>query len=175
MQAFTEKSYPVFDLFHRQWALVAAGTPERYNACTVGWGSLGIQWEKPVVTVYVHPARHTHGFLTESPYFTLSFYPEDCRKALAYMGSHSGRDGDKAAACGLTPVPLGEGVTFREAKLSFLCRKLCQQQFDPDALVPEIRASYASRPKVFPGEGGEGWQPHWLFVGEIVAAEDKTE
>lgn len=84
------------------------------------------------VTVYVHPARYTSEFLKESDTFTVSFYPDQYRKALGYMGSHSGRDGDKAAAAGLTPVAIGDGVTYEEANLTFLCKtvsaSVCQRR-----------------------------------------------
>ncbi len=118
----------------------------------------------PIVTVYVHPARYTSEFLRDSDIFTVSFYPENCRKALSYIGSHSGRDGDKIAAAGLTPVTMGQGVTFREANLTFLCKKLYQHQFSRDNLAPEIQAYYAAAPQVYPDFQG-GWQPHIVFCG----------
>lgn len=131
MENFKQKAYNVFELFDRQWAIVTAGSIEHYNSCTVGWGSLGNLWgptgrSRPAVTVYVHPARYTCEFLERGDTFTVSFYPPECRRALGYIGSHSGRDGDKAAAAGLTPVAFGQGVTYAEANLTFLCKKLYQ-------------------------------------------------
>ena len=127
MTNYKAKDYRVFEMFSEQWALVTAGTMERFNSCTLGWGSLGNIWGHdgktcPIVTVYVHPARYTSEFLTENDTFTVSFYPESCRNALCYMGSHSGRDGDKAAAAGLTPAAMGNSVTYEEANLTFLCK-----------------------------------------------------
>ena len=52
---------------------------------------MGTLWSKPVVTVYVKPVRYTYGFMNDSEYFTVSFYPEEYRKALGIMGSQSGR------------------------------------------------------------------------------------
>ena len=103
MENFKQKAYNVFELFDRQWAIVTAGSIEHYNSCTVGWGSLGNLWgptgrSRPAVTVYVHPARYTCEFLEQGDTFTVSFYPPEYRRALGYIGSHSGRDGDKAAA-----------------------------------------------------------------------------
>ena len=95
----------------------------------------------------MHPARYTSEFLKESDTFTVSFYPDQYRKALGYMGGHSGRDGDKAAAAGLTPAAIGDGA-------------------------PEIQEYYASMPKVYPDFKG-GWQPHIVFVGQILGVEDK--
>lgn len=171
MENYTEKAYKAFEMFARQWAIVTAGTMERHNGCTVGWGSVGTIWRRPTVTVYVHPARYTSEFLQKSEYFTVSFFPEEYRRAVAYMGSHSGRDGDKARAAGLTPVAMGHGVTYEEAELTFLCRKLCQHPFDPAALSPDIQQYYAAQPDTFPDFQG-GWQPHLVFVGEIMDCKD---
>ena len=133
MEGFKAKEYKIFELFDKQWAIVTAGSMAHYNSCTVSWGSLGNIWGHaghscPIVTVYVHPARYTSEFLRDSDIFTVSFYPESCRKALSYIGSHSGRDGDKIAAAGLTPVVMGQGVTFREANRPSSV-KLYQHQF----------------------------------------------
>ena len=138
MKNFRQEDYKVFEMFDKQWALVTAGGMDHFNSCTIGWGSLGNIWAADrktisTVTVYVHPARYTSEFLKESDTFTVSFYPDQYRKALGYMGSHSGRDGDKAAAAGLTPVAIGDGVTYEEANLTFLCKKtvsasVCQRR-----------------------------------------------
>ena len=168
MGDFSEKDYKVFALFDKQWALVTAGSPERFNGCTVSWGCMGTLWNKPVITVYLHPARYTRDFLRENDSFTVSFFPESCRKALGIMGSRSGRDGDKVSAAALTPVAVGDSVGYREASLTFLCRKLYQHSFDREELAPEIRAYYRERPGVFPPDEQGEWQPHWVFVGEIL-------
>ena len=177
MSSFMEKEYRAFDMFDQQWAIVTAGSLEHYNSCTVSWGSFGNIWGhtgsgRPIITVYVHPARYTSEFLTGSNTFTVSFYPESCRKALGYIGSHSGRDGDKAAAAGLTPVAMGNGVTYKEANLTFLCKKLYQHQFAKEDLAPEIQQYYAAAPKTYPDFHG-GWQPHIVFVGEVIDALDQ--
>lgn len=168
MELFKEKEYKVFELFDRQWALVTAGSPERFNGCTVSWGSMGTLWNRPVITVYLHPARYTRDFLKENDCFTVCFFPESCKKALGLMGSRSGRDGDKVSAAGLTPVPVGESVGYKEASLTFLCRKLYQHPFDKENLSPDIQAYYQAYPKVYPPDESGAWQPHWVFVGEII-------
>jgi len=174
MTHWQQESMPVFELFRKQWALVTAGTPDHFNACTVSWGSLGTIWQVgSVVTVYIHPARHTWEFLKAHDTFTLSFFPPECRPALSYMGAHSGRDGDKEAAAGLTPVEMEGGVTYTEANLTFLCRKICQQPFAKDALAPDVQDAYASHPSVYPAQDESGWQPHWMFIGEILGVEDQ--
>ena len=143
--------------FHHDWALVAAGTVERHNAMTVSWGGLGSLWGKPVATVYVRPNRYTYEFMEENEYFTVSFYPEGYKDALGIMGSKSGRDCDKETLAGLTAVPCGETVTYKEARRTFLCRKLFAQDMDTQNFTPEvIRRFYGTEPA------------HKMYIGEIV-------
>ena len=99
-----EFTVDIFSKLDKEWALLAAGSVKDHNAMTVSWGGMGTLWGKPVVTVYVRPNRHTYGYMEREEYFTLSFYPEQYRKALSVMGSKSGRDCDKDAEAGLTAV-----------------------------------------------------------------------
>ena len=112
------------------------------------WGIVGKS--RPTVTVYVHPARYTSEFLKNSDTFTVSFYPESCKKALGYIGSHSGRDGDKAVGAGLTPIEIGQGVTYKEANLTFLCKKLYQHQFSKRILQLKFRSTMLPYQKNIP-------------------------
>ena len=170
MSSFREKDYKVFERFEKQWALVTAGTPEKFNGCTLSWGCMGTVWNRPVITVYLHPARYTREFLLENDCFTVSFFPESARGALGIMGSRSGRDGDKVSAAGLTPVAVGGSVGYREASLTFLCRKLYQHPFSREDLAPEIREYYQAHPGVYPPDENGEWHPHWVFVGEVIDA-----
>lgn len=146
-----------FRIFDREWALVAAGDIDRYNAMTVSWGGMGTLWGLPVVTVYVKPVRYTHEFLEANDLFTVSFYPESCRRALGIFGSVSGRDGDKAAMAGLTPVALEGAVTFREARATLLCRKIYRQELDL-ASVPERAAQAFYQTEA----------PHTMYIGQVL-------
>ena len=92
---YKEKDYCVFTMFEKDWALVTAGTIERFNSCTVGWGSLGNIWGdgRSTVTVYVHPARYTSEFLKENEEFTVSFFPKSQKEPWPIWGPI--RDGRK--------------------------------------------------------------------------------
>ena len=159
---FTEKSYEVFRMFNDRWALATAGSPEHYNTMTIGWGTLGTIWGpphkgKPIVTIFVSPARYTHEYLEENDYFTVCFFPEEYRKDLALLGSRSGREGDKVALTGLTPVPVEHGVDFAQSELTFVCRKLYTHQFEKEQVPPEVADWIYTRVP-----------PHTMFIGEVV-------
>lgn len=147
----------VFSQFDRKWALVCAGTLEHHNAMTISWGGLGTLWSRPVATVYVKPVRHTYGFMEESDWFTVSFYGEEYRRALEVMGTTSGRDTDKDGAAGLTPVAAGEGVTYAQAEVTLLCRKIYRQDLDTAHMPPEVVDTYYRTEAA-----------HRMYVGEVV-------
>ena len=179
MSRFEENSYEVFDLFRTQWAVVTAGNMEHFNSCTIGWGSLGTLWTRPgksgsIVTVYLHPMRYTQELMTQNHFFTVCFFPADKKKALTILGSRSGRDGDKVAASGLTPVSIGESIGYAEASLTFLCRKIYQHALSREAIAQDIQDYYKANANVFPVDENGEWQPHWMFIGEIIEAVEKT-
>ena len=175
MKAFETKDYKAFTMFENRWALVTAGMLDDFNTCTVSWGSMGNIWgpnggDISTVTVYIHPARYTQEFMAKYDTFTVSFFPESYHKALGYLGSHSGRDENKVANSGLTPVVAGDGVTFKEAELTFVCKKLYEHQFDEAYLAEKVKDYYASNPAVYTQAGHDRWEPHYMYIGEVVDA-----
>ena len=142
------------------WALVTAGTEETgWNTMTIGWGSAGVLWSTPVVTVFVHPWRHTHQFLLENDYFTVQLFDNAHKKDLGILGSKSGRDGDKVALTSLTPKAIDHGMTFEEATTTMVCKKLYTHRMVLDEVPAEIR----ERLGAFYAEDA-----HTVFVGELV-------
>lgn len=118
-----------FELFAKKWCLIAAadktGPDAKCNAMTASWGGTGVLWGKNVFFCFVRPQRYTKEFIDKSDYISLSFFGEEYRDALSYCGSHSGRDGDKIAKCGLSPVISDSGaVEFKEAKITIYGKKL---------------------------------------------------
>lgn len=119
------KSNP-FAILDKQWMLLTAGPPEKYNTMTVSWGFMGTFWSEPLVIAGVRPQRYTHEFMEANDSFTLTAFPPSMRDALSHCGLHSGRDADKAAECGLTPIPATSvaSTAFDQAELIIECRKI---------------------------------------------------
>ncbi len=156
-EAAMEFNADAFHIFDRDWALVTAGDLERFNTMTVSWGGLGTLWGRPVATVYVKPLRYTHDFLERSDVFTVSFYPAQYRKALTVLGTLSGRDGDKVGKAGLTPVAAGDGVTFREACKTLVCRKIYRQDMDVAAMPADVAEAFYKTEA-----------PHTMYIGQVL-------
>ncbi len=146
-----------FKLINKDWMLVTAGDINSWNTLTASWGTLGILWHKPVATVYIRPTRHTFEFTEKNEIFTMSFFTEEHRDALKFCGSHSGRDYDKAAETGLTPVQAHGGVAFAEARQVIICRKLYAEDIKPELFLDEkIEELYPKK------------DYHKAYVGEII-------
>ena len=150
-----------FTLIGSEWMLVTAGTLERWNTMTASWGGLGVLWGKNVCFCFVRESRYTFEFMNSNPVFSLSFFADGYRNALQYCGTYSGRDVDKAAETGLSPVEIQadqlQSVTFDEARLVLLCKKLYEQDFDPACIVDEtVELNYPQG------------DYHRFYVGEIL-------
>jgi len=148
----------VFSLIGDKWMLITAGSGEVCNTMTASWGGLGILWGAPVATCYIRPQRYTKEFVDREEYFTLTFFGEEYRKALALCGSKSGREIDKVKECGFTVKTAACGAPyFEEAELVLVCRKRFAQDMDPANIPDDIK---------------EKWYPerdyHTLYIGEIV-------
>ena len=148
----------VFSLIGDRWMLITAGTGEDLNTMTASWGGLGILWGSPVATCYIRPQRYTKEFVDREEYFTLTFFEEEYRQALALCGSKSGRQVDKVKACGFTvkTAPCGAPY-FEEASLVLVCRKRFAQDMDPANIPEDVKTS------VYPTQ-----DYHTMYIGEIV-------
>ncbi len=149
-----------FTAIGKDWFLLTGGTMEQgFNFMTASWGQVGILWNQPAVTCYVRHSRHTFGFMEQQDTFTLSFFGEEQRKALQFCGAHSGRDCDKAAETGLTPIAIDGAVAFAEAKIILVCRKMFAADMPVEQLPQEIAERFYSPVDM-----------HRLYIGVIVAA-----
>lgn len=152
-----------FTYFKGKGLLLAAGDSADYNEMTIGWGAMGNIWERgmSMLTVYVAPGRHTYQYMEKARYFTVMEFDEAHKDILAYMGSHSGRDGNKAEALGLHTLYTEHGTPyFEEAKTVFECEMIYHAPFDPSCFGDMPAAFYADFPAGI----------HSMYMGKIVKA-----
>lgn len=153
-----ELEFNPFTKIGKEWALVSAGDKTGYNTMTVSWGGVGVLWGKNVVFAFIRDSRYTKEFLDKGDLFSLSFLSENYRDALSFCGSHSGRDGDKFAAAGLTAAFRHNIPYPDEANLLFLCKKMAAVPITEDTFVDA-----AIQPKWYGDH-----DMHTMYVGEIV-------
>jgi len=145
------------ELFDVDWMALAAGNEDAFNAMTISWGQMGELWSKRVITVYVRDSRYTKEFMDTNDHFTVSAFPKTYKKALGYIGSHSGRDGDKLAAAGLhTEFTPNGNPTFKEANLCIECSTIYKYRIDINNMAEDVRHIY------------DDGDIHTVYVGEII-------
>jgi flavin reductase (DIM6/NTAB) family NADH-FMN oxidoreductase RutF len=147
--------------------LITAGDGADWNTMTASWGGLGVLWGRDVAFIFIRPSRRTFEFANAASLLTLSFFDSARHGALEFCGAKSGRDVDKAAGAGLSPIvfdgaPAGGriagGIGFKEAREIIVCRKLYTHDLDPAAFLdaPSIEAAY------------HGSDYHRMYIGEIL-------
>jgi len=151
-----------FHSWDEQWFLLTSGdfASGEFNTMTVGWGGIGVMWGRPFVHVVVRPHRYTYSFMERFDTFTLSAFPLKYKDALQLLGSTSGRDGDKIARSGLTPVPSIKvaAPAFQEAELVFECAKVYWDDLEPSQFLEDwIERRYPKK------------DYHRVYYGEVLA------
>ncbi len=146
--------------------LITAKAHGKLNHMTIGWGTVGIEWGKPVFVTYVRRSRYTRELLDENPEFTVNIPVSSIDpRILRVCGTESGRDTDKTAKAGLTPVD-GIAVSVpavKELPLTLECRAVYRQVQDHTLLEGKYSDRY------YP-QTDNGYDEHIMYYGEIVKA-----
>lgn len=146
-------------IIHQGWPVLTVQDDGKVNGMTVNWVQIGWLWNKPVVTVYVRPQRHTYPLINRENQFSLAFFDESERKNLAYLGKASGRDEDKLAHCGYTTTLIDGAPVIEQARLVLTLKKLYVSDIKEDAFSEPSIIDSAYPKKDF----------HRSFVAEIVS------
>ena len=158
VEEFTDNGFQWF----RDAQLLAAGNKEKSNAMTIGWGGIGTLWQRPALTVYVAEKRYTKEFMDKAEYFTVMSFDVKHSKVLTYMGTKSGRDGDKAQALGLHTAYTANGPPYyTEATMVIECKTMYVAPFNPEGFKSDV-------PKNMYGNFPAG--VHTMYIGEVVNA-----
>ncbi len=139
--------------------LSATKTTGESNVMTIGWGSVGVIWGKPIFTVLVRPSRYTYEFIEESGEFAVSVPTIDMKRYVMLCGTRSGRDLDKVNGLGFTATPgkTVKAVTIDPCPLVYECKVVHHNDLIPANLAADIEAK-AYRGKDY----------HRLYFGEIT-------
>lgn len=147
-------------LISKVWMLVTAGNADSFNSMTASWGGIGFLWQRPAAFIFVRPQRYTLEFIEREQSFTLSFFDHArYRSALNLMGGKSGRDMDKPAKAGLTPLVLPSGrVAYGEAQYILECRTMYSDRIKPENFIDDTIP-----PMIYPAADF-----HRTFIAEIT-------
>lgn len=157
---FNELSKEMLDQL-KKGVFLTVKNEDEVNTMTIGWGSIGIMWSKPVFMVPVRYSRYTYGLIDQSKDFTVSVpLKGNMAKELAYCGTKSGKDVDKFKELNLTAVDAKQVNTpiIGECQLHFECKIVYKQAMDPKMIDSTIKSiNYAND------------NFHVLYYGEIVS------
>ena len=141
--------------------LTSVGRDGKPNVMTIGWGTIGSIWGRPVWIVLVRPSRYSYSRLEEVREFTVNVPAAGLSEAVALCGKVSGRDRDKFQEAGLTILP-GREVrppAIQECVVHYECRTIHFNDLNPDSLPQAILDD------AYPQDDF-----HRIYYGEIVAA-----
>ena len=117
-----------------EWMLISAGDKNGHNMMTASWGFMGEMWGQDTAIAMIRPQRYTMEFVEKHDYYALSFYGDE-KEIHKVCGSMSGRDVDKTAMTGLTPVFADNTVYFEEANLVIICKKQYVQDMEETCFI----------------------------------------
>lgn len=152
----------------KKGVLLTTKADGKTDTMTIGWGTIGIEWNRPIFIAYVRESRYTRELLDKNGEFTVNIPVEDADgKILGYCGTKSGRDTDKLLDMGLTPVP-GNKVSvpgILEFPLTLECRVIYRQ----DQVVTALPQPVIDR--FYPVQEPNGRPDHHIaYYGEILDA-----
>ena len=139
--------------------LVSLDKRGRPNVMTIGWGSIGRYWAKPVFVVPVRESRYTYGCMNGCGDFTVNVLPRKLADLAAFCGTVSGRDHDKLAEANLTAAPSlsVKSPIIEECVLSYECKVVHVNDMVPKTLAEDLAG--ACYPK---------GDYHRLYFGQIL-------
>ena len=142
---FNEYQKDVMDVIG-EGALLTVKDGDKLNTMTIGWGSVGIIWGKPMFTVLVRHSRYTHRLIENTDQFTVSVpLNGQLKEEIDYCGTKSGRDVNKFEELGLELVEGEELETpfIKNLDIHYECKIVYKQDMNPDLLFDEdIRNKY---------------------------------
>ena len=159
----------ILDHLTHSGILVTAKVGSKVNPITIGWGTIGMQWGKPLFQAYIRESRYTKAMLDEAREFTVNVpltRTERVKEILSLCGSKSGRDTDKPAQLGLTLVD-GEKVSapaIAELPLTLECKVVYSVRQDGSVMPEDVMKRY------YPDWEKDHNNVHSVYYGEIVAA-----
>lgn len=158
---YRDAFFPTMEALSRGGALLVSTDEQgKPSGMTIGWGTLGIVWWRPIFTVLVRPSRNTYRLIEASGEFTVNILPPELKSALGYWGKVSGRDEDKWAKTGLKPAPSRQvsSPIVEQGILHFECKVVHRHDMIPSNLAPELDSTYYAQGDY-----------HRVYHGQILA------
>lgn len=152
--------------------LITTKADDKVNSMTISWGTLGIEWSKPIFTVFIRENRFTKRQLEKNPEFTINIpYGAFDKKILGICGTKSGYSVDKIKELELTlEKPNSVSVpAIKELPLTLECKIIYKQKQDEQAVTEENKNIFYPQ-DVDSSYHGANKDYHTAYYGEIISA-----
>ena len=118
-----EISDNVFMLVGKDLSVITAGKEDHYNSMISSGGGLGLLFAQPTTWSILRADRYTLEMIQKEQTYTLSYFPNEYKEQMLFLGSESGRDSEKMKEIELTSVQTPSGdMSFKEARLIIECK-----------------------------------------------------
>jgi flavin reductase (DIM6/NTAB) family NADH-FMN oxidoreductase RutF len=118
-----EISDNVFTLAGKEFYVITAGKEDHYNSMMGSGGGMGMLFRKPATWCILRSDRYTLELIQQEQTYTMSYFPNEYKEQMYFLGSKTGRDSGKMKEVELTPVQTPSGnMTFKEARLIIECK-----------------------------------------------------
>jgi len=130
----------VFTLVGKNF-VITAGKIDHYNSMIGSGGGFGLLFKKPTTWCTLRADRYTLEIIQKVHTYTLSYFPDENKKQILFLGSKPGRDSEKMKEVELTGVQTPSGdMSFKEARMIIECKLTQITTPNPDDFnTPEAR------------------------------------
>ena len=113
----------VFTLAGKIFPVITAGTEKYYNSMLASGGGMGMLFRKPATWCILQITRYTLELIEKEQTYTMSYFSDEYKKQIFFLGSKSGRNSEKMKEVELNAIQTPAGnMTFKEARLIIECR-----------------------------------------------------
>ncbi len=139
-------------------AFLTVKSDDEMNTTIIGWATIGVVWQKPILMIAVRKSRHTFSILEQAEDFTVSVPLKNMKDKILCCGTKSGKDVNKYKKCKLATRKSQKVVSpvINVPGIHFECKIVFKNEMDPTYLVDEYRSIYPDK------------DYHVLYFGQIL-------
>lgn len=136
-------NFNIFTLVGNDFYAITAGKKEHYNSMIGSGGGFGLFFKKPSTWCLFRKDRYTLEIIQKEQTYTLSYFPNEYKEQMLFLGRKSGRDSEKMNEVELTSIQTPSGdMSFKEAKLIIECTLTAITTPNPDDFYSQESKDY---------------------------------
>ena len=115
-------NFNVFTLVGTDFYAITSGNENHHNSMVGSGGGFGLLFKKPTTWCLLRQDRYTLEIIKKEQTFTLSYFQNEYKERMLFLGSKSGRNSEKMNEVELTSIQTPSGcMTFKESSLIIEC------------------------------------------------------